>query len=327
MRTLLLPLLLLWAAGIAAGADRTYKLPCDIDAFSPSGDGTAVWIACFEPTKTPPQSNYLRRSIVYALDTASGRLTELARATGAIRTEAAPVGTKAVIVLPEDRGNGKAVLYDGTRAITTLAIDPSFLGWSADAKQIYFYGGSTIQSDAWDILGVVQVNGLAVSRKKLAAPTEPVYVCPRTGHVFTGVVSVDDAGRLKPNAAVEYDAALHLIGRNSKIPPGGIFRQLPLRLQLRPRRTVRCRGRLSIPPQAAGLVISNSRRTVKPASLSSMHGIPRWMEFSSAPCIARQPRIPLTPICRSSTSSRSISSSQCRTTQDRRCWSATASGG
>ena len=62
---------LIWAAAnTLTAADRTYKLPCEIGSFSFSGDGTTVWIECFElpaPGKAPPAFEYQRNSAAYAM--------------------------------------------------------------------------------------------------------------------------------------------------------------------------------------------------------------------------------------------------------------------
>ena len=124
-----------------------------------------------------------------------------------------------ILVLPKERGSGLAILYDGPRRVAELPIDPSFLVWSADASKIYFYGGSTIQSDAWNILGVLRLNGLAVSREKLVEPTQNVYVCSDSGHLFTGDPIPNKQGELEATAA-EYDSDVRFLRRITEFLPG-----------------------------------------------------------------------------------------------------------
>jgi hypothetical protein len=156
---------------------------------------------------------------VYALEVSSGRVTPLANPEGRVEIAAAPVGTEMILVLPQEKGNGLPVLYDGPRKVAELQIDPHLLVWSADASKLYFYGGSTKEGDAWNILGVLRLNGLVVSREKLAEPTESVHICAVNGHLFTGDPIPNDKGQLAANA-VEYDPDLRLVRRLTEFLPG-----------------------------------------------------------------------------------------------------------
>jgi len=218
-----------FVVSIAAGADRTYQLPCEITSVAPSGDGKLVWVSCFTPDskyRSPgvPAAEDTRPSILYMVDSATGRLTDLLHGVGRIQIVAAPVGAKAAIVVPgvitSKKGSaGKVLLYVGSREISAPPIGPEYITWSADASRIYFHAGSTIQADAWNILGVARLDTLVVSRTKLSVATEDVNICRQSGHLFAGVVPFDN-GRALPYPAAEYDPDLHYVGRNARIPPG-----------------------------------------------------------------------------------------------------------
>jgi hypothetical protein len=220
-----------------APTERSFTLPCEATSFIQSGDGAMIWFACEDQSlrkrresdvaeaqrknvpPPPPPVTSLSRTDVYGLEIASGRVTPLVHANGRVEIVAAPLGTKMILVLPKERGSGLAVLYDGPRRLAELQIDASFLAWSADASKIYFYGGSTIQSDAWNILGVLRINGLAVSREKLVEPTENVHVCSENGHIFTGDPIPNRQGELEAST-VEYDRDVRFLRRISKFLPG-----------------------------------------------------------------------------------------------------------
>jgi hypothetical protein len=218
-------------------SERSFTLPCEATSFMQSGDGAMIWFACEDqslrkrwesdaaeaqrknvPPPAPPVTSHSRTD-VYSLEVASGRVTPLVHANGRVAIVAAPQGTKMILVLPKEAGSGLAVLYDGPHRMAELPIDPSFLVWSADASKIYFYGGSTIQSDAWNILGVLRLSGLAVSREKLVEPTENVYVCSDSGHLFTGDPIPNREGELAASTA-EYDSDVRFLQRITKFLPG-----------------------------------------------------------------------------------------------------------
>ncbi len=220
-----------------APTERSFTLPCEATSFMQSGDGALIWFACEEqslrkrwesdaaearkknlPPPPPPVTSHSSTD-VYCLETVSGRVTPLVHANGSVKIVAAPLGSKVVLVLPKESSSGLAVLYDGPRRVAELPIDPSFLVWSADASKIYFYGGSTIQSDAWNILGVLRLNGLAVSREKLVEPTKSVQVCSVSGHIFTGYTIPNKQGELEANT-VEYDSDVKFLRRITKFLPG-----------------------------------------------------------------------------------------------------------
>ena len=220
-----------------APTERSFTLPCEATSFMQSADGAMIWLACQDQSlrklwesdaaeaqrknlsPPPPPVTSHARTDVYSLEIASGRVTPLVHASERVEIIAAPLGTKMILVLPQERGSGLAALYDGPRRMAELPIDPSFLAWSADASKIYFYGGSTIQSDAWNILGVLRLNGMTVSREKLVEPTENVHVCSDSGHIFTGDSIPNRQGELEANA-VEYDSDVRFLRRITEFLPG-----------------------------------------------------------------------------------------------------------
>ena len=215
-----------WAvANTLTAADRTYTLPCEIGSFSPSGDGTTVWIGCFElpapPGKASPEFAYQRNSVAYALDTASGRLTEIVRSTGMIFVAAAPAGAKAVLWLTAANTDNAATVYERSRKIAKLSaevLDPS---WTPDAKKLVFLTSLPgDQSPLPKLLGTVNVDGSAISKVKLAMPSELLFSCRQNGHLFTGDIAVGRSGHLKVAGADEYGPDLRYLGRNAKTPPG-----------------------------------------------------------------------------------------------------------
>jgi hypothetical protein len=221
----------------SASTDHTFSLPCEATSFRLSGDGAMIWFACEDqslrkrwesdaaeaqrknvPPPPPPVMSHSPTD-VYGLEIASGRVTPLVHANGTVEIIAAPLGPQMILVLPHERGSSLAVLYDGPRRLAELPIDPSFLAWSADASKVYFYGGSTIQSDAWNILGVLRLNRLAVSREKLVEPTENVYVCSDSGHIFIGDPIPNRQGELEASTA-EYDSDVRFLRRITEFLPG-----------------------------------------------------------------------------------------------------------
>jgi hypothetical protein len=104
----------------AAAAERRYELPCDVTSFAQSGDGTVIWVACQDQSARkqwqrdavqarskgvsppPPPTTYHSQTLVYALDAHSGQVQQVEKAQGPIYIIAAPVGTKSILILPQD---------------------------------------------------------------------------------------------------------------------------------------------------------------------------------------------------------------------------------
>jgi hypothetical protein len=184
---------------------------------APSADGATIWFQCRLTDKDNPVNGYTP-GVVYALEISSARVTRLAQAKGSIHIIPAPIGGQ--VILAPDAARVKATLYDGTRKIANLPIgDYGPMAWGPNAAKIYFRAGSTIESDAWNILGILSLPGLGVARKKLQVPTESFFVCRATGHIFTGDSEEDGNGSLKADS-VEYDADLNPVQRPPRHLPG-----------------------------------------------------------------------------------------------------------
>jgi hypothetical protein len=140
---------------------------------------------------------------------------------------AAPVGRSAVVVVPEQGSNGRVLLYEGAREVSPLPIGAEVLAWSSDAGKVYFYCGSTLEADAWNILGVLKLGSLAISKAKLPVPTEDINICSANGHVFAGIVSLDRNGHAEPYAAAELDSELRLNWTKERDTAGKFFGELP----------------------------------------------------------------------------------------------------
>jgi hypothetical protein len=215
--------------------ERTYPIPCEANSFALSGNGRMIWFACKAtlqmPWETdsaearkkkkspgpPPAASQLQTEI-YALEVPSGKITLLTRVEGTIHIAAAPVGAQ--MVLLRCRGNYASILYEGVRKVAELPINSNsgLCVRSADASTIYFDGTPT---KVLDMLGILRLDGLRVSRKKLFAAAAYVSVCAATGHVFTGDEPIPNAkGVQQANTAVEYDGDVKLVRRETKFPDG-----------------------------------------------------------------------------------------------------------
>ncbi len=201
--------------------EKAYELPCHPELLAPSGDGTTVWFACQEISRETTQfvTRGFRPTTVYALALGSGRLSELCRLSGIDRIVAAPVGDQFIVVFPDENRRDETVLYRRNERVSTLPIDPWMLVWSTDAEHIFFRGGSTLQAEAWNILGVLRLKDLAVSKRTLLEPTESIYMCPATGHIFTGYAEPDRRGKLKGRSAVDYGPDLNRPTSVKNFPP------------------------------------------------------------------------------------------------------------
>jgi len=208
----------------ATSGERVYKMSCQIESFAQSGDGKWIWVAGEDrlPSGPPPIHRpwSSRVETIYAVDLNSAKITKVITAPpGFVTLVASPIGARIVLVLPKERSNGRAILYDRTHQIAELPIDPWLVVWSADGSRIYFYGGTTIEAEEWNILGLLRLSDLAVSRITLLEPTESVHVCGSTGQVFTGDTIPNNAGELVTNT-VEYDSDIRRPRRIRKFPAG-----------------------------------------------------------------------------------------------------------
>ncbi len=167
-----------------------------------------IWFVCQKQSS----------SSAYSLDLATTSIIPLETAHGSIWVSAAPVGNKAVLTAWEPSASRRVSLYEGGRKICDLPVD-NVLAWSADAKKIYFEAGSTIQGDAWDTLGILTLDDMSITRKKLLALTESVNVCAADGRLFTGDPIVNEDGDLEAET-VEYGPNLETPRRIPNLLPG-----------------------------------------------------------------------------------------------------------
>lgn len=181
---------------MAASAQKI-PLPCDLPDISVAADGSGTWAVCRKlwpdwvrksknqtPPPPPPGANSDATEL-YWIRAGSDVPQKVASAKAVIQVIPAPTTARALVVMPEVRSWGRVVLYDGPRKVKELAVDAYVLLWGTDANRIYFYGGTTVEADAWNILAVYDLDTGKVKRAKLREPTEIVGICPSTGSVFT----------------------------------------------------------------------------------------------------------------------------------------------
>lgn len=135
--------------------------------------------AASQPTPTANPSD------VYWIDSATGVPEKVASADTAVNVIAAPSGSQSLIVMAQRSGSGRVMLYNRERRVKELPVDATFLLWGGDSQKVYFYGGTTIQADAWNILGIYDVNNGSITRAKLREPAEILRVCPANGEVYS----------------------------------------------------------------------------------------------------------------------------------------------
>lgn len=195
MKTILLALAAVFV--MPTHAQEKTVLPCDVTGIAVASDASGVWFSCSRNLAA------LRRAVnagqpaplytganndptdLYWLPTATKVPVKIASAKGIIDVIAAPIGSQALVVMPQESGPGQVILYNRERRIKELPVDASFLLWSADSLKLYFYGGNTTESDAWNILGIYDLSTAAITRKQLREATEIVRVCPTNGHVYS----------------------------------------------------------------------------------------------------------------------------------------------
>lgn len=123
-------------------------------------------------------------SDLYWLGSDTYEPVKIATANGTIRVLPAPSGALSLVVEPQERSS-RVLLYRGKQEVKSLSVDDTFLLWSADARKFYFYGGTTLQADAWNVLGIYDLDSDASRRVKLKEPTEILGICPATGNVYS----------------------------------------------------------------------------------------------------------------------------------------------
>ena len=193
----LLLALLLSLASFASAADAKTALPCDATSIAVAADGSGLWFGCSQGLAAEkraeaagkPAPNYAGTDSdptdVYWLANGSTAPVKAASAKGVIDIMPALVGSQALFVMPQASGKSKVALFNGQQRVKDLPLNPEFLLWSADAQKIYFYGGSTVQADAWNVLAIYDLKTGAVEKKTLRTPTEILRVCPANGNVYS----------------------------------------------------------------------------------------------------------------------------------------------
>ncbi|HTK94428.1 MAG TPA: hypothetical protein VL382_02225 [Terriglobales bacterium] len=217
----------------AALAQKSYTLPCLAQTIAPSADGTVLWFTCRTGAKwdqfqkeaaaakaagkeAPSYGTNAFQDALYALDLGNGNVAKLGEGMAQIEIHPAPKAALAVVTFPQDKGHDKAILYKAGMKGPELPIDPSFLLWSADATHLYFYGGTTLQQDAWNLLGELELATMKKSQTKLRHPGENAYVCERDGHVYAGDPAADKPGSVND----EYDAEGKFVTSAHRFPAG-----------------------------------------------------------------------------------------------------------
>ena len=209
-------------------ADKTYSLPCEALDVVPSGDGTTIWFTCSKEwsdwkraveqarrsgkPEPPPKGADYRSTDLYTLDLATGRTVLAAHSPGAPSIIPAPHENRALVVFPAEHSWGTAYLYEKEKRLAELPLNAYFLLWSADGKLVYSYGGSTVEADAWNILGIFDLSAGKLLKKTLKEPTEIVRVCAATGHVFTATPVYPGS----PASTIEYDREVNFVRRVTK---------------------------------------------------------------------------------------------------------------
>lgn len=193
MKPLQLALLFVLLLPTAVAAQRAI-LPCEEPNIAVAADGSGVWFVCFRNLAAirkarehgqPPPAAYETPTDLYWLDTATHVPVKIASANAIIRVLAAPSGSLTLVVMPRQTGSSRVLLYNRKQELKELPLDDTFLLWSSDARRLYFYGGRTVQADAWNILGIYDLDKNTSNRAKLIEPTEILGVCPATGNVYS----------------------------------------------------------------------------------------------------------------------------------------------
>lgn len=144
------------------------RLPCEARQLAVAGDGSGVWFVCpphrvpMKPSGStnramPETKSQNNQTEAYWLPTATNVPVRIESLNANLFVHAASSGSRAVIVRTPGSGPRRALLYDKQLLVKELPIDPSFVLWSADSQKLYFYGGSTMQADAWNILGAYDI--------------------------------------------------------------------------------------------------------------------------------------------------------------------------
>jgi len=176
-----LPLFVLFGLQLPSVAPEL-TLPCPVSSMAVAADGSGIWFVCSANSKAQHPRNERE---AYWLPTATKTPVKIEEGSPNLAILPAPSGSRALIVGTPRSGQWQASLYDKQQPIKELPIDASFVLWGADSHKIYFYGGSTVQADVWDILGIYDLNSGAISKIILHEPTEILRVCQANGNVYS----------------------------------------------------------------------------------------------------------------------------------------------
>ncbi len=197
---------------------RTYPLPCQPTALAASADGATAWFACEQNATGALKSDWVYPNSVYALDLLSGKARKISEGHGVVRFLPAPRGSQAILFRLGERRARRALLLEGLRVVKPLPID-SAIEWSADGTMVYFEAGSTVQAEAWDILGVLTLKDSSIKKSKLTLPADGLFVCQATGEIYTGGPWFDGTGKMYFDT-VEYDSKGKFVRKAPTLPLG-----------------------------------------------------------------------------------------------------------
>jgi hypothetical protein len=197
---------------------RSYPLPCQPDSIAASADGSTVWIACEEKGHGSLKSDWVYRNWVYAADLQSGRLQKISTGHGFVGFLPAPHGMGAVMTRVGEMHPKHALLLSGAKIVKQLPIDWP-IAWSGDGTNLYFDAGSTVQAEAWDILGILHLNDMSIEKVQLTSAAEGIDVCAATGEIYQGESELDREGNLSFEVRV-YDANGKFLRKPAGIPSG-----------------------------------------------------------------------------------------------------------
>ena len=230
MKALIALLFFMGFLSIPTPAEKTV-VPCDITGIAVAGDGSGIWFTCSRNLAALKRSVEAGQTVspyvglkndpteLYWLPNSTKSPVRITSAGGYINLFAAPSGSQSLIVVPEQQSWGRVVLYERRKQMKELPVDAAFLLWSADSHRLYFYGGSTVQADAWNILGIYDLKTSKVTRIKLNEPTEILNVCPENGNVY----SVTPPYAHFAGKTLEYTPTMKFVRRIRGLPVGARF--------------------------------------------------------------------------------------------------------
>lgn len=197
---------------------RSYALPCEPHSIAVASDGTTAWLVCEETGKGALESGWVHKNRTYSLNGVTGRILKISEGHGVVRFMPSPKGSQPIMRRWGEKHGKRALLVNGHRVVKELPV-LSPIDWSPDGTKIYFEAGSTVEADAWDILGILRLKDLSIAKVKLLSPTEGFGICAATGEIFTGAPILGEAA---PTAfdAVVYDANGVVARRETRFPPG-----------------------------------------------------------------------------------------------------------